>query len=51
MTALRAWRATKDLGSEHLQCPPDRALMPSQTIRDDSMSSCHTGAHSQAMNK
>lgn len=51
MTALRPWRATKGLGSEHLLCPPDRALIPSETISVDSMSLCHTRAHGQAMNK
>lgn len=50
MTALRLWRATEGLGSEHLLRPPDRALMPSTTISVDSMSSCHTAAHGEAVN-
>lgn len=29
MTALHLWRATQGLGSKHLLCAPDRALMPS----------------------
>lgn len=49
MTARRPSRATQGLGSEHLLCPPDRALMPSWTISVDSVSSCHSGAHGQAV--